>query len=384
MLYQQPPPRKHWRSSTQKHTQDSEKNLKRKKESTAVKAATKQIAAVMELSPSNPNKMSQMQIARHINQKMDTNISHKTVSWMVQEGKIGVSPVKPARTCGPVGSFDKTEHLAMKIALLSFIKLEQAIGKKQSTIEQLSLRMNALVNHSGKLTRQTDDLAKRLKKDVADEIDAKKPNQQELRRLLWMLYGNLKAWFDQWEHTVVALGFGRLKNVDGSEDHLEAGSVIFFAGPKKWILNLDYTDGSLDNAKGKRGGRPLAVFYGREMSGGATAASKSSYTPTIICGSNTEGEAIPPHFQLKSVAQSQSRECFAVEFIAHCKDVWGRFGRDKRVLLPCVFGMNKKAGMNSVELEKHFDGSIEGKRAGLPMVNPNPNKTGANRRAQSC
>jgi len=83
-----------------------------------------------------------------------------------------------------MGSFDKTDYSAMKITFLSFIKLEQAIGKKQLTIKQLSLWVNALVNHSGKVTRQTDDLAKRLKKDVADKIDAKKPNQQELRRLL--------------------------------------------------------------------------------------------------------------------------------------------------------------------------------------------------------
>jgi len=58
------------------------------------------------------------------------------------------------------------------------------------------------------------------------------------------------------------------------------------------------------------------------------------------------------------MAQSQSRERFAVEFIARCKDVWGQFGHDKPVLLPCTFGMNEKAGMNSVELEKYSNGSI--------------------------
>jgi len=349
-----PPPRKHRRSSTQKHIEESEQNTKRKKQATAIKIATQQIAATMELSPSNPNKKSQRQIVQEINEKMNTNVSHKSISRMVREGKIGVSPSKP----GPVGSFDKIEYSAMKIAFLSYIKLEQAIGKKQSTIKQLSLRVNALVNHSGKVFRRSDDLAKRLKKDVADEIDAKKPNQQELRRVLWTSYGNLKAWYDQWQHTLIALGFGRLKLTDGTEDKLEEGSVIFFEGQKKRIINLDETDGSLDNTKGKRGGRPPVVFYGKEMSGGATAASKSSYTPTIICGSNAEGEAIPPHFQLKSMAVLESRERFAVDFIGRCKDVWGQFGHDKRVLLPCTFGMNEKAGMNAVELEKYFKNSI--------------------------
>jgi len=153
------------------------------------------------------------------------------------------------------------------------------------------------------------------------------------------------VWFLQWEYTVISLGFGHLKNPDGSEEHLEEGSIIFFSGEKKRILNLDETDGSLDNTKGKRGGRPPLVFYARDMSDGSTAASKSGYSPTIICGSNALGEAIPPHFQLKTLAKSMAREHFSVEFIARCKDVWGVFGRDKRTLLPCTFGLNDKAGM---------------------------------------
>jgi len=265
-----------------------------------------------------------------------------------------VSPRKP----GLAGSFNKTEYDAMKIAFLTYIKIEQSIGKKQSTIKDMSLRVKALINYSGKFQRKSDDLAKRLKKDVADEIDVKKPNQQELRHILWTSYGNLKAWYTQWEHTLISLGFGRLKPIDGREDHLEEGSIIFFDGQKKRIINLDETDGSLDNTKGKRGGRPPHVFYGKDVAGGSTAASKTSYTPTIVCGSNADGEAIPPHFQLKSAAKTATRERFSMEFIANCKDVYGQFGNENRKRLPCTFGLNEKAGMNSVELEKYFRGSI--------------------------
>jgi len=165
-------------------------------------------------------------------------------------------------------------------------------------------------------------------------------------------------WFTQWEHTVISLGFGCLKLSDGSEDHLEAGAVIFHDGQKKRIVNLDETDGSLDNTRGKRGGRPLLVFYARDMTGGATAASKLRYSPTIICGSNAEGDAIPPHFQLKILAKSSHRERFSVEFIARCNDVWGVFGHKCPMLLPCAFGLNDKAGMNSIELDKYFKRSI--------------------------
>jgi len=276
------------------------------------------------------------------------------VSKHIRLGKIGVSPQKP----GPVGSFNKIVYGAMKVAFLSYIKLEQAGGKKQSTIRDLSLRVNAMVNYSGQVARKGDDLARRLKSDVADTVDVRKPDNQELRRILWTSCGNLKVWFDQWEQTLISLGFGRLKKTDGSEDDLEDGSIIFFPGQKKRILNLDETDGSLDNAKGKRGGRPPMVFYDQSTpAGGSTAASKSGYTPTIICGSNAEGEAIPPHFQLKSTAQSNARTRFSIEFIARCKDMWGTFGHQQRTLLPCTFGLNEKAGMNSVELDKYFRGS---------------------------
>ena len=346
--------KKRRRSSQQKHLEDSKKNKQRKIQSAAVKSATTQIKESMLMSPTNPKKRSQRTIVSELNDRLGTNMSHKSVSRMVRDGKIGVSPTKP----GPVGAFNKVVYGALQIAFLSYIKLEQAGGKSQSTVRDLSLRVNALVNYSGAVTRKGDDLAKRLKSDVADDLDIKRPNSQELRRILWTSYGNLNVWFTQWEHTVISLGFGRLKEPDGSEDDLEEGSVIFFEGQKKRILNLDETDGSLDNTKGKRGGRPPLVFYAKDISGGSTAASKSSYTPTIICGSNAAGEAIPPHFQLKSTAQSSARSCFSIEFIARCKDVWGTFGHSRRTLLPCTFGLNEKAGMNSVELDKYFKNSI--------------------------
>jgi len=350
-----PQPKKRRRSSQQTHLEQAEKNKKRKAHAEAAKTATTIISSKSLLSPSNPNKSkSQIQIVKDINAKLGTNISSKTVSKHVRLGKIGISPQKP----GPAGQFNKTEYEALKVAFLSFIKLEQAVGKSQSTIKSLGLRVNAMVNHTKRMSRKGDDLAKRLKRDVADEIDVNKPNAQELRRILWTTYGNLKMWFGQWESTVISLGFGRLKKDDGSEDHLEEGSVVFFKGQKKRILNLDETDGSLDNTKGKCGGRPPLVFYGVGMTGGSTAASKSGYSPTIICGSNAEGEAIPPHFQLKTLATSSKRERFSIEFIARCKDVWGTFGHKKRTLLPCTFGLNDKAGMNSVELDKYFKGSI--------------------------
>jgi len=68
----------------------------------------------------------------------------------------------------------------MKIAFLSFINLEQAGSKKQSIIRELSLRVNVMANHSGVISKRGDGLAKGLKSDVAEELEVKKPNTQEL------------------------------------------------------------------------------------------------------------------------------------------------------------------------------------------------------------
>ena len=61
-------PKKHRRSSKQKHLEESEKNEKRKVRSAAVKSATTIISNTLELSPSNPNKKSQKQIVKEVNE----------------------------------------------------------------------------------------------------------------------------------------------------------------------------------------------------------------------------------------------------------------------------------------------------------------------------
>ena len=167
---------------------------------------------------------------REVNENLGTNISQKTVSRIVLEGKIGI-PSKP----GPVGAFSKVVYQSLKVAFMSYIKLEQVTCQKQSTMKTLGLRVNALVNRCGKMNRKGDELAKRLKSDVADEVEVNKPNTHELRRILWASYGILKVLFDQWEHTVISLGFGQLK-LPG-EDNIEEGRVVFFDGQKKRIIN---------------------------------------------------------------------------------------------------------------------------------------------------
>jgi hypothetical protein len=92
--------------------------------------------------------------------------------------------------------------------------------------------------------------------------------------------------------------------------------------------------------------------------GGATAANKSGYSSTIICGSNAAGEPIPPHFQLKTAAQTDEGQRLSVDWFTNVKNIVAKFGYPERRPFPCTFGMNEKAGMNSVELDKYINNSI--------------------------
>jgi hypothetical protein len=111
---------------------------------------------------------------------------------------------------------------------------------------------------------------------------------------------------------LIDLGFGRPKQAKEEVD----GEVVFFPGQLRRILNMDETDGSIDDTAGQRGGRPPMTFHAADVCGGATAVNKSGYSATIICGSNAEGEPLPAHFQLKSLAQTAERQRMSVDWFS--------------------------------------------------------------------
>ena len=100
------------------------------------------------------------------------------------------------------------------------------------------------------------------------------------------------------------------------------------------------------------------VFTAPDVAGGATAVNKSGYSSTIICGSNAAGEPVPPHFQLKSLAKHEENQWISVDWFMATKNVWAQFGFEARRSFPCTFGMNEKAGMNAIELDKYITNSI--------------------------
>jgi hypothetical protein len=94
------------------------------------------------------------------------------------------------------------------------------------------------------------------------------------------------------------------------------------------------------------------------IAGGGTQVNKSGYSSTIICGSNAAGEPFPPHFQLKTLAQTVEGQRIGIDWFANSKSVLAQHGHISPRELPCTFGMNEKAGMNAIELHKYIQNSI--------------------------
>ena len=109
---------------------------------------------------------------------------------------------------------------------------------------------------------------------------------------------------------------------------------------------------------GQCGGRPSIVFNSDGISGGSFRANKASYCSTIVVGPKVSGDPLPVHFQLKNLAQNKSRQNLGIIFFTHAKDFIGKFGWSSKQSFPCTWGLNEKAGMNAVELDKYFMNSI--------------------------
>jgi len=316
----------------------------------AMKSATRLINANNELPKDDPKKKSINCIVKQTNETFNSNVSAKTAARYVREGMIGMSPMKR----GPVGDLPKIIYEALKVAYATYLKLEQAESKKQSNTKHMSKLVNACVNKAG-FNKTRDDLARKLQKDTANQFEVGKANVVEQRRVMWTTAYNLDMWFSTWKDTLIDLGFAREK--EASDGDIE-GELVFFSGQLERIGNVDETDGSIDDTTGQRGGRPPMTFFAPEVAGGATAVNKSGYSSTIICGSNAAGEPFPPHFQLKSMAQTDEGQRMSVDWFTNSKNIIAKFGHREPKSLPCTFGMNEKAGMNSVELEKYMRCSI--------------------------
>ncbi len=345
------PSKKRRKSSKQVQQDQAKRRRQEEKEKKAMKLATVRIKKNKQYPKGHKNKISILQIVKEVNALCESNISHKTAAAYVRNGLVNVSPLKR----GPVGDFPKPILDALTWAYATFLKLEQSQAKQQSSLRTLSLRVNAVVNASLVIKKSRDDLTRKLRKRTAHLFDAGKANVMEQRRVEWTTHFNLNLWFDTWKTTLIDLGFAREKTL---EDVEVEGELVFLPGQKERIINVDETDGTLDDTSGQAGGRPPVVFTAPDVPSGSTSVNKCSYKTTLIFGSTAAGEPIPLHFQFKTTAKTNEGQRISIDWFRVCPRVRGKFGHEVPKDFPVTFGMNEKGGMNSVELQKYMKTAI--------------------------
>ena len=96
------------------------------------------------------------------------------------------------------------------------------------------------------------------------------------------------------------------------------------------------------------------LFYPEDINGGSSRSNTSSYSQTIIAGSRSADDPLPLYAQIKTYAQSDTDQKSNIDFFSHAKYIVGKSGwTDWRPFL-FTWGMNEKAGMDEVDLDKYF------------------------------
>ena len=255
---------------------------------------------------------------------------------------IGVSPMKK----GHCGNIPPVAYKALCSAFASKLRICQLNASSSTRKDQIEWLMSAF----GYGRKQASKLWERVSRDTAVDIIAGKVKRAEERRVEWTTYHNLDLWFAAWERTLDELGFF---------EYDSCGNKMIPEHKLKDILNFDETCLSLDGSTITRGGRPPVAFEDENLPRVGKPTSKSSQTSTMITGSNALGEALPPHFQFMSSAQTDEGRQVRREAALYFKNVIGRFGLDKeRRSVPVAVGSNEKGGMDDEEFAIYLRTSI--------------------------
>jgi hypothetical protein len=319
--------------------------------SKALKAATLMYHTEQQKKEDTVGRMSADEVEAAIKTRFaGTGPSARTITRYVNEYKlIGVSPVRR----GSPGDIPSAAFESLCVGVESYISINQLnrncgnnIGKKD-----LAILVNAVVcRNTGENKECNYKLMHRISLYKGIDLTAAKMSNHEVRRIMWTRAKFLTMWFDTWENNLVTLGFATRE--DGAKGIAIAPDQLVR------ILNFDETALSLDGSGTSAGGRPKAVFYNPNLPLVGKATSKESACTTMITGSNAAGEAIPPHFQFQTSAQSQDTEQCRLEAAAYFRGVWCKFGRKTAKYIGTSVGLNEKGGMDEAEFEKYFRNSI--------------------------
>lgn len=292
------------------------------------------------------NGMSASTVSDLFLEKYKIKICPRKIQRYVKKNVTGVSPIRR----GPQGNINPLVYKNLCMAFESYLRINQInarIGKNSRP--KLAIQVNKAAGIVSNGNKQSAKLLDRILRDTAIDLNASKCNFAEDRRIQWTTKKNLSVWFDNWGNDLVELGFATR---DASD------SVVIPEEQLKNIVNFDETCLSLDGSEGNRGGRPVVVFYDPRFPQVGKGTSKSALTTTMITGSTAAGEALPPHFQFQTAAQTVERERIRRDCVAFMLGTKGKFGGDEEKVWPATYGLNEKGGMDTEEFEKYIKNSI--------------------------
>ncbi len=114
----------------------------------------------------------------------------------------------------------------------------------------------------------------------------------------------------------------------------------------------------LDGSLIKRGGRPAAYWFDLRLPQVGITTAKTAYSSMMITGSKAYGEALPPHFQFTSSAQTDEGRMITVDCIRYMKKVQGQFGMGMSESFGVTIRLNEKGGMDMEEFAKYVCNAI--------------------------
>jgi hypothetical protein len=127
------------------------------------------------------------------------------------------------------------------------------------------------------------------------------------------------------------------------------------------ILNFDETSLLQDGGSSINwGGRPATYWFDPWLPQVGITTAKTAYLLTMITGSSAYGEALPPHFQFTSSAQTDEGKMITVDCIRYMKKVQGVFGMGGagEESFGVTIGLNEQGGMGMEEFAKYLHNSI--------------------------
>jgi hypothetical protein len=233
-----------------------------------------------------PDGMSIRLVYDAITAKYGTCPSIATISRYAKQGLINASPMK----MGPIGHILALAYKFLCQAYKSLVPINQMNACAGDNSRAKMIPMFTKTFNIGTVT--VTGLLNQVVRNTATDINAKKMNCAEDRRIRWTAYQNLDLWFDSWETFIVKYGFATIN---------EDGSLHFPEKMKARILNMDETCLLLNGSNGNQGGRPTVMYYNVRFPQLGKATSKSTLMTTMISGSLAAGKSIPPPLPIPDV-----------------------------------------------------------------------------------